>query len=154
MYFRSKAQRSPGCIHGNVSAAYYRNLLACHDRCIIGIIEAFIRLLLVRYSLAENTPLAVSPGIPINIGRPAPEPINTASKSSSSISWSMVVDFPITTFVSNLTPNSFTFSISFLTTFPLEDGTPEFRILERRQVHEALQIRSLHSPVLPGLRRR
>ena len=39
MYFRSKAQRSPGCIHGNVSAAYYRDLLACHDRCIIRIIE-------------------------------------------------------------------------------------------------------------------
>ena len=53
----------------------------------------------------------------MNIGRPAPEPMNTASKSSSSINWSMVVDLPITTFVSNLTPSSLTFSISFLTTF-------------------------------------
>ena len=53
----------------------------------------------------------------MNLGSPAPEPINTASNPSSSISISIVVDFPITTFVSNLTPSSFTFSISFATTF-------------------------------------
>ena len=39
MYFRAKTQCRPGSIHGNVSAAYYRNLLACYDRCIIGIIK-------------------------------------------------------------------------------------------------------------------
>ena len=49
---------------------------------IIGVSEssryAFIRLLLVRNSFAEYTPLSDSPGIPIKDGRPAPEPINTA----------------------------------------------------------------------------
>ena len=75
-----------------------------------------MRLLLVRYSLAENTPLAFSPGIPMNLGRPAPEPINTASKSSSSRSWSIVSDFPMITLVSIFTPNALTFSISLATT--------------------------------------
>ena len=73
-------------------------------------------MLLVRYSLAENTPLAFSPGIPINLGRPAPEPINTASKPSSPRSSSIVTDLPITTLVSIFTPSDFTFSISLSTT--------------------------------------
>ncbi len=81
--------------------------------------KAFIRLLLVRYSLAENTPFACSPGIPINLGSPAPEPINTASKPSSESSSSMVTDLPTTTFVSMWTPRDFTFSISFATTADL-----------------------------------
>ena len=88
--------------------------------CMIGVLEllskAFIRLLLVRYSLAENTPLEFSPGIPINLGRPAPEPMNTASKPSSWIRASMVTDFPTTTLVSIFTPRAFTFSISSATT--------------------------------------
>ena len=87
----------------------------------IGVFEfssnAFIRLLLVRYSFAENTPFEFSPGIPMNLGRPAPEPTNTASKPSSSRSESMVTDLPTTTFVSILTPRLFMFSISFFTTF-------------------------------------
>ena len=58
----------------------------------------------------------VSPGIPINFGSPAPEPMNTASKPSSSISSSMVTDFPMITFVSILTPRDFTFSTSGCTT--------------------------------------
>ena len=81
--------------------------------------KAFIRLLLVRYSLAENTSLAFSPGIPMNLGRPAPEPINTASKPSSSSNWSIVIDLPITTLVSILTPNFLTFSTSWATTVDL-----------------------------------
>ena len=55
----------------------------------------------------------------MNLGRPAPEPINTASKPSSSISWSIVIDLPITTFVSILTPRLLTFSISLATTVDL-----------------------------------
>ena len=40
---------------------------------------AFIRLERVRNSLAEYTPFRLSPGMPMNRGRPAPEPTNTAS---------------------------------------------------------------------------
>ena len=63
--------------------------------------------------------MAFSPGIPMNLGRPAPEPINTASNPSSSRSWSIVTDFPITTLVSISTPRLLTFSISCLTTVSL-----------------------------------
>jgi len=52
----------------------------------------------------------------MNLGRPAPEPMNTASNPSSSNNSSTVVDLPITTFVSILTPRTFTFSISDCTT--------------------------------------
>ena len=52
----------------------------------------------------------------MNIGSPAPEPINTASKPSSSSNSSIVVDLPMITFVSILTPNAFTFSTSAATT--------------------------------------
>ena len=74
-------------------------------------LKAFIKLLLVRYSLAENTPLAFSPGIPINLGSPAPEPINTASYPSS-INSSILTDLPTITLVSILTPSFLTFSTS------------------------------------------
>ena len=40
---------------------------------------ARIRLARVRNSLAENTPMAFSPGMPRNTGRPAPVAMNTAS---------------------------------------------------------------------------
>ncbi len=89
--------------------------------------KAFIRLLLVKNSFAENTPIACSPGIPMNLGSPAPEPMKTASNPSSSISSSMVTDLPITTFVSILTPKDFTFSTSAATTFflgSLNSGMP------------------------------
>ena len=78
--------------------------------------KAFIRLFLVKNSLAENTPFACSPGIPINLGSPAPEPINTASNPSSAISSSILTDLPMTTLVSILTPNALTFSTSAATT--------------------------------------
>ena len=52
----------------------------------------------------------------MNLGRPAPEPINTASKFSSSISSSIVIDLPTITLVSILTPRFLTFSTSLATT--------------------------------------
>ena len=52
----------------------------------------------------------------MNIGSPAPEPMNTASKPSSSSSSSMVTDLPMMTSVSILTPNFLTLSISGCTT--------------------------------------
>ena len=52
----------------------------------------------------------------MNFGRPAPEPINTASNPSSLRSSSIVTVLPTITFVSILTPNALTFSISGLTT--------------------------------------
>ena len=55
----------------------------------------------------------------MNLGRPAPEPMNTASKPSSSSNWSIVIDLPITTLVSILTPNFLTFSTSWATTVDL-----------------------------------
>ena len=45
---------------------------------------AFMRLIRVRYSLAEYTPFRFSPGIFMNRGSPAPLPMNTASNPSSS----------------------------------------------------------------------
>ncbi len=86
MYFSTQTKSSSCSIHCNVTTADNSNFLTVFDRCIMVITKAFIRLLLVRYSFAENTPLLTSPGIPINIGRPAPEPINTASNPSFSIS--------------------------------------------------------------------
>lgn len=56
-------------IHRYISA-YYSNFLAGSNRCIVDPSNAFIRLLLVRYSFAENTSFAFT-GIPINIGSPA-----------------------------------------------------------------------------------
>ena len=69
--------------------------------------------------MAENTPLAFSPGIPINFGSPAPEPINTALNPSSFIISSIVIVLPTITFVSILTPNFLILSISALTTSSL-----------------------------------
>ena len=81
--------------------------------------KARIRLLLVKNSLAEKTPFAVSPSIPINFGKPAPLPIKTAEKPSFSNKSSIVTDFPIITFFSKQTPRRFSFSISLKTTFSL-----------------------------------
>ncbi len=71
-----------------------------------------MRLARVRNSLAETTPFRFSPSMPMKRGRPAPEPMNTASKPSSSSSESMVIVRPTTTSVSNFTPNSRNESIS------------------------------------------
>lgn len=43
-----------------------------------GNLNAFIRLTLVNNSLADITPLRFSPGIPKNLGKPAPEPMKNA----------------------------------------------------------------------------
>ena len=51
----------------------------------------------------------------MNMGRPAPEPMNTASKPYSSISSSMVMVRPTTVLVSTLTPMAFNPSTSFWT---------------------------------------
>ena len=51
----------------------------------------------------------------MNMGRPAPEPMNTASNFISSISSSMVMDRPTTALVSIFTPRSFSPSTSFWT---------------------------------------
>ncbi len=86
-----------------------------------------MRLLLVKYSLAENTPFALSPGIFINLGSPAPDPINTASNPSSESNSSIVTVCPMITLVSIFTPSFFTFSISGLTTLSfgsLNSGIP------------------------------
>ena len=53
--------------------------------------------------MAEYTPLRFSPGMFINLGRPAPEPIKTASKPDANSS-STERDFPTTTLVSIFTP--------------------------------------------------
>ena len=56
---------------------------ATRRACRIGVAEsgryAFMRLLRVRNSLAEYTPLSDSPGMFMKRGSPAPEPINNAS---------------------------------------------------------------------------
>ena len=75
-----------------------------------------MRLFLVRNSFAEKTPLKFSPGIPMNLGRPAPEPTNTAANPSSSRRESIVTVLPAITFVSIFTPRAFTDSISAATT--------------------------------------
>ena len=51
----------------------------------------------------------------MNIGRPAPEPMNTASKPYSLINSSMDTTRPMTMFVSTLTPRAFRPSTSFCT---------------------------------------
>ena len=51
----------------------------------------------------------------MNLGRPAPEPMNTASKPNSSFSSSMVMARPMTIFVSTFTPSSLRVSTSFWT---------------------------------------
>ena len=71
---------------------------------------------LVKNSFAEKTPFAISPGIFINLGKPAPEPMKTASKPCSFNNSSTVIERPTITFVSILTPNFLTFSIVDLTT--------------------------------------
>ena len=81
--------------------------------------NAFIRLLLVRYSFAEKTPFDCSPGICINFGSPAPVPIYTAENPSSFISESISTAFPATTSVSIFTPRDLTFSTSCATTLSL-----------------------------------
>lgn len=55
--------------------------------------NAFIRLTLVNNSLADITPLRFSPGIPKNLGKPAPEPIKNAEYPSLRKS-SIVADLP------------------------------------------------------------
>ena len=82
----------------------------------LSFLKAFIRFTLVKTSLAEKTPLAFSPLIPMNFGRPAPEPIKTALNPSFSINSSMSTVFPTTTLFSILTPSFFISSISYLTT--------------------------------------
>ena len=74
-------------------------------------LKAFIRFDLVRYSFAENTPLSDSPGMFMNIGSPAPDPMNTASKPMSKSS-STVRVFPMMTLVSMSTPRSLSPSTS------------------------------------------
>ena len=75
-----------------------------------------MRLFLVRNSFAEKTPLKCSPGIFMKRGRPAPDPMNTAEKPSSSRSLSMVTVLPAMTFVSIVTPRLLTAAISAATT--------------------------------------
>jgi len=92
----------------------------------MSLLYAFIRLFLVRNSFAENTPLVFSPGMFINIGSPAPLPMNIASYPSSKIS-STVMVLPTITLVSTSTPNFFRFSISTFTIFSfgsLNSGIP------------------------------
>ncbi len=64
--------------------------------------------------MAENTPMAFSPGMPRNIGRPAPVPMNTASNPWS-MSWSMVSVLPITWSVWMVTPSRLRPLISYWT---------------------------------------
>ena len=51
----------------------------------------------------------------MNLGNPAPEPMNTASKPISSFSSSMVMQRPTTMLVSIFTPSSLRVSTSFCT---------------------------------------
>ena len=88
--------------------------LACWMGVFAPSLYAFIRLMRVRNSLAEYTPFRLSPGMPMNRGRPAPEPMNTASLPISNSS-SMVIVLPMTTLVSMSTPSSFRPSISWRT---------------------------------------
>ena len=55
------------------------------------------------------------PGMSMNMGRPAPEPINTASKPCSSINSSTVMVRPTTVSVAIVTPSAFKPSTSFCT---------------------------------------
>ena len=69
----------------------------------------------VRYSFAEQTPFSSSPGMCMNIGRPAPEPTKTALKPISSNSSSMESTLPMTMLVMTSTPIAFSFSTSLAT---------------------------------------
>ena len=66
-------------------------------------------------SFAEYTPFKFSPGMFMNFGRPAPLPMNTASKPYSLTNSSIVIERPITMLVSTLTPKATKPSISFCT---------------------------------------
>ena len=70
----------------------------------------------VRYSLAHITPHAFSPGTPSILGRPAPTPMNTASKPRSPSSSSTVKVRPATMLVSTRTPSASRASSSRATT--------------------------------------
>ena len=70
----------------------------------------------VRYSLAHITPHAFSPGTPSILGRPAPTPMNTASKPRSLSSSSTVKVRPATMLVSTRTPSASKASSSRATT--------------------------------------
>ena len=116
MYFCTETQSRSCRIHRYVSAADYNYLLRFHDRCVIIIAECLHQVISGQVLICGKYAVGISPGIPMNFGSPAPEPMKTAWKPSSSISSSIVIDFPITTFVSILTPSLRTFSISGCTT--------------------------------------
>lgn len=72
-----------------------------------GNLYAFIRLVLMRNSLAEYTPIGLSPGMWRNLGSSAPLPIKTASKPTSKNS-EIVCSLPIIASSLIFTPRFFT----------------------------------------------
>ena len=91
-------------------------------------LEASIRLTRVRYSFDDITPVAFSPGIPIKLGKPAPEATKTPQKPSASNCFTSSVLPTIQSFI-KCTPNCFRFSISW-STMALgrrNSGIPYFR---------------------------
>ena len=88
----------------------------------------------------------------MNIGSPAPEPINTASKPSSSSSSSIVTDLPTDNVGLDLYAERF-YIFYFLCNDirPSEDGTPEYRIPARRLLCAVPRKLLHHSQALPDL---
>ena len=77
--------------------------------------------------------------MPINLGRPAPEPIKTAEYPSSLSSSSIVTDLPTMTFVSIFTPRTVRFRFLSLQHSLWEDGIPEYRIPVHRLPSQRLE---------------
>ena len=80
MYLSAQTKCGSCSIHSHVTAAYHSYLFTVHDRCSGIGIKRLHQIASGQILIGREYTVAFSPGIPMNFGSPAPEPINTAWK--------------------------------------------------------------------------